>query len=300
MSVNKFGSSSSLISSSSKGNDSKKYTDSKFITLTNYLNTKLDKSGDTMTGSLNLGNCKITNIGDPQVSNDAANKKYVDNSATIIRLYVDGRELASKTYTDLKETETKIYVDSREAILRTYIDAQKERTELFVANKYVKNNIGYIPDLVQNRNNKSGFIASATGTTPPTTTDGKTVSYHPFGVFNSWRTIDWIVDSFPIDLERWIKIKCLEPVKIHKFTIKGREGATVGKIINWKFQGSMDDDRWDDLYTGSNEFIDYKFKTVQISPAAERYIYYRFIILNLTGDNVGLSHLQIYSADPIM
>ena len=62
----------------------------------------------------------------------------------------------------------------------------------------------------------------------------------------------------------------------------------------------MDDDRWDDLYTSSNEFIDYKFKTVQISPAAERYIYYRFIILNLTGDNVGLSHLQIYSADPIM
>ena len=75
MIVNKFGSSSSSISSSSQGNDSKKYTDSKFVALANKINSKLDKSGDTMAGALNMGNCKIHNLGDPQVTNDAANKK---------------------------------------------------------------------------------------------------------------------------------------------------------------------------------------------------------------------------------
>jgi len=59
MSVNKFGSSSNSVSSSSKGNESKKYTDSKFITLANNLNTKLEKSGDTMTGPLNMGHVKF-------------------------------------------------------------------------------------------------------------------------------------------------------------------------------------------------------------------------------------------------
>jgi hypothetical protein len=296
MSVNKFGSSSN--SNSSKGNNNK-YTDSKFITLTKNLNTKLDKSGDTMSGSLNMGNCKITNLCDPQESNDAANKKYVDASDTLVRFYVDQyelvaktytdqRELVAKTYTDLKETEAKSYVDSREAILRTYIDAQKERTELLVANNYVKNNVGFIPDLLDNQNNKCGFIASAIGG-----------SSFALNVFNSWKG-DWIVQSFPVQLERWIKVGCPEPVKIHKFTIRGRDGENVGKITNWKFQGSMDDNSWDDLYTGNNELIDYEFKTFQISPEAERYIYYRFIILGITGNNVGLNHLQIYSCDPIM
>ena len=287
MSVNKFGSSSN----SSKGNDNKKYTDSKFITLAINLNTKLDKSGDTMSGSLNMGNCKITNLCDPQESNEAANKKYVDASDTLVRLYVDQCKLVANTYTDLKETETKSYVDSREAILRTYIDAQKERTELLVANKYVKNNVGFIPDLLDNQNNKCGFIASSLGGI-------SSLNYSAFNVFNSWRG-DWTVQSFPVQLERWIKVGCPEPVKIHKFTIGGRDGENVGKI-NWKFQGSMDDNSWDDLYTGNNELIDYEFKTFQISPAAERYIYYRFIILGITGNNVGLRHLQIYSCDPIM
>jgi len=41
------------------------------------------KSGDTLTGILNMSNRKITNIADPTATQDAANKKYVDaNSIT--------------------------------------------------------------------------------------------------------------------------------------------------------------------------------------------------------------------------
>ena len=42
------------------------------------LNNKVAKSGDTMTGELNMNSHKITNIATPTNLNDAANKRYVD------------------------------------------------------------------------------------------------------------------------------------------------------------------------------------------------------------------------------
>ena len=53
--------------------------------------------------------------------------------------------------------------------------------------------------------------------------------------------------------ERLIKIKCSESIKIHKFTIRGRDAGKdedVEKITDWIFQGSNDDSVWDDLYKG--------------------------------------------------
>jgi hypothetical protein len=51
---------------------------SKFITLTKSLQLKVDKTGDTLTGNLNMGHYKINNLADPISDNDACNKKYVD------------------------------------------------------------------------------------------------------------------------------------------------------------------------------------------------------------------------------
>ena len=48
----------------------------------------------------------------------------------------------------------------------------------------------------------------------------------------------------------WIKIECPELTKIHKFSIRGRE---EGSIVDWKFQGSLDNNVWDDLYEAKNE-----------------------------------------------
>lgn len=42
------------------------------------LNAKLNKAGDTMSGELNMGANKITNVGAPTVATDAATKGYVD------------------------------------------------------------------------------------------------------------------------------------------------------------------------------------------------------------------------------
>ena len=43
--------------------------------------------------------------------------------------------------------------------------------------------------------------------------------------------------------ERWIKIKCPESIKMHKFTRRGRKAGkseNIGKITDWIFQGSND------------------------------------------------------------
>ena len=287
MSVSIFGSSSSK---SNNNNNTKNYVDSKFISLIKNVNAKVDKSGDSMNGNLDMGNSKITNLHDPEVNNDAANKKYVDGSDTLVRIYVDQRELVAKTYTVLRETETKIYVNEREAIVRAYIDAQKERTELFVANKYVKNSVGLIPDLITLKKNKSGYIVSASVNAP-----------EAWDVFSSWRG-DWTFPSFPVQEERWIKVKCVKLTQIHEFSVRGRESKAdmeVGQINRWKFQGSLNDKVWDDLYVGNNESVNWAYKTYPVT-STNKYWYYRFIVLGIAGENLGLNHLQIYSCDPIM
>lgn len=52
------------------------------------------KTGDAMTGVLNMSNNKVTNVADPTANGDAVNKKYVDDKATEtetnLKEYVDG------------------------------------------------------------------------------------------------------------------------------------------------------------------------------------------------------------------
>ena len=49
-------------------------------TLTSAISEKVAKSGDTMTGSLNMGSNKMTNLGTPTSNTDASNKIYVDTT----------------------------------------------------------------------------------------------------------------------------------------------------------------------------------------------------------------------------
>ncbi len=65
------------------GNYSKSPSDSLDSTDWNNLpNDFLDKSGDTMTGQLNMSSNKIVNLADPTSNTEAANKQYVDSVAS--------------------------------------------------------------------------------------------------------------------------------------------------------------------------------------------------------------------------
>ena len=57
----------------------KRYVDNKATTLQTNINAKLSKAGGTMTGEINMGDNKITDLETPTDNDDAANKKYVDD-----------------------------------------------------------------------------------------------------------------------------------------------------------------------------------------------------------------------------
>ena len=57
----------------------KKYIDDQDATLQTRINLKLSKCGDSMSGELDMGTNKITDLATPTNNTDASNKKYVDD-----------------------------------------------------------------------------------------------------------------------------------------------------------------------------------------------------------------------------
>src|SRR3989441_219271 len=118
----------------------------KFITLVKNMQTKLDKSGDKMTGTLEMGENKISGLADPASDSDASNKKYVNSKikadSVLTKLYIDtllhtkldtnDDEVCNKKYLDAKiqqeSTSTKLYIENRFNVLDTYnkINAQND------------------------------------------------------------------------------------------------------------------------------------------------------------------------------
>ena len=90
MSVNVFGLSGN---NKLKSTVSKKNFDSKFINLTKNLQFKVNKSGDTLSGNLNMGNHKITDLGYPIADTDGVNKKFVTSE-------IKADSIKTKSYID--------------------------------------------------------------------------------------------------------------------------------------------------------------------------------------------------------
>jgi hypothetical protein len=61
---------------------------------------KLSLSGDTMSGSIAMGNNAITGLVDPTDNADAATKGYVDQENETLKSYVDQEDAALKSYVD--------------------------------------------------------------------------------------------------------------------------------------------------------------------------------------------------------
>ena len=69
---------------------------SKFITLTKAIQTKVDTAGDTMTGNLDMNNNRLINIGNPVDNQDSVTKDYLDtitksiNRSVQLKVNADG------------------------------------------------------------------------------------------------------------------------------------------------------------------------------------------------------------------
>jgi hypothetical protein len=221
MSINVFGSSGLKHST----NDA----DQMFKTLSANLATKVSKSGDILTGSLNMSGNSITGLCYPVSGSDASTKSYVDQ-------------------------------------------------------RLVKNNVGYVPDLISNTQNKSGFHVSSSNESGP--------EYAAYLVFNSWELNSWFPGGnsvFPV----WIKIRCPEPIRIYKIALKGK--VVDARIYDWKLQGSTDDDIWSDLYIARNEYVGSSVRFFNIDTAIV-YSYYR-IYIERAELNMCISYWQLFTLD---
>ena len=162
------------------------------------------------------------------------------------------------------------------------IDKNDASTKGYTDRKKIKSNIGYVPQLSSNNNNKYGFTV---------TTNSELIVNSAFKVFNSFEQ-NWRTNRIHRDF--WIKLKCPEEIKIHKFSLKG---AGPEKIISWSLQGSNDDEVWTDLYIAMNEFIGTDFSFYHTNPNKGAFNYFRIYSIISDVGSPGLSQWQLYTVN---
>ena len=306
MSINIFGSSSK---NQSFNNVDKKYVNEKFITLSSNLATKVDKSGDTITGNLYLSvdNAKERSFGVKDISDeksvlcllgDVNHKiqysygnpvKFSSNNGykfTTARGDVcdlgDSNGTKSNFYNDI------VMNDKLISDLHNPISKQDAANKNYVDTRLIKSNVGYVPNLTSN-SNKNGFIVTASS---------EYLECEAYKVFNDDKDSSWITEA-GVNTDFWIQIQCPEKIKIYKLKLRGlklRGNVTIlnNKVLfNWKWQGSNDGINWINL----NEFIDSEIGNeifeVPVKCSAG-YSYYRIYVNKAETDNPGLSYCQLY------
>jgi len=255
------------------------------------LNTKLNKAGDSMTGDLNMGSNKVSSSHVPTNDFDLINKKHLDAVASHrlgddeMRIIINNLSLKANRsgevftgHVDLGENK----------ITSSYVPrlANDLLNKKYLSMRHVSNNVGYIPDMSSNFNNKGGFISSASSEYT------RSLAHN---AFNSWMG-DWSVGT---KTNMWIQIICPELVRIHKFAVRGKStGTGTERIMNWSLQASKNGLIWVTLYLATNRPIGLttQFFCVTSSPLAS---YYKLVVSSAEGVNLGLSFFQIYTYDNI-
>jgi len=301
MSVNIFGS-----SGKSSISVNKRYVDQKFTTLSTNLASKVNKSGDSLTGDLNIllneDTLRTFGVGDMasgksvsfflgNVDNQIRHNfgyawkliasygfKFFCAAGEICRMgaFNDARAVFFQNISMNNNYITNLHdpIDRADAVNKLYVDA-----------RCVKNSVGYIPNLISNTADKTGFRAAASSEISDAT--------EAYNVFNALGQ-DWL----SADRENfWIQIMCPERVRIHKFALKGVQGSTIN---NWKLQATgsgSNGTEWHTLFDGDG--IDQSFNFFYINPPI-KYSTYRIWINDAVGALPGLSYWQLYTVDELV
>jgi uncharacterized protein YegP (UPF0339 family) len=301
MSVNIFGSCGANVSSGSNN----KYVDQTFKTLSANLATKVNKTGDTTSGNFNilLAGDNLRTFGVPDINTGKSVSLILGNFENQIR-HNFGHPIKIAATHGIKFTSPAGDVckfgsqtDSKSQFLNDinmnghYIGKLSDpstgkdaATKNYVDTRYIKNSVGFIPDLVSNVYNKSGFKVSASH-------DPDNVAFH---VFNSWESDEWMAG---IKSNFWIQIQCPERIKIHKFALRGKKN-NMDKIYNWKLQASNDDIIWDSLYHSHDTYIDNSVSFVN-SISSNAYVYFRLFVIEAENEQAGLNYWQLYTLDQL-
>src|SRR6476661_6740489 len=112
---------------------------SKFITLTKAIETKVDKAGDKMTGNLDMNNNRLINIGNPVDNQDCVTKDYLDtiakpiNRSVQLKVNADGDFMRGNLDMDWHTlSNVKFPLNSCDATNKLYVQICTERDEIDV------------------------------------------------------------------------------------------------------------------------------------------------------------------------
>src|SRR5207245_2170660 len=187
-----------------------------------------------------MGTNKISLSHGAEEEHDVPNKKYVDgvifqtvsnNGQSIIDLsknVVTKEQLTEILKTKLDKNAEINMNDNFISHLLDPQDKQDATTKGYVDRKRTKNNVGYVPQLNSNNNNKYGFTV---------TTNSELIPNSAFKVFNSFEQ-NWRTNRIHRDF--WIKLKCPEEIKIHKFlsrvqALKKKSPGLCREVMMTKF-----------------------------------------------------------------
>ena len=317
MTANIFGS----FSSRGASNADRKYVDSKFITLTRNLDAKLDKSGGTVTGNIDVNHNRILNVKSPQDTTDAANMEYVNGLMRNVLKYplthdvnfsnkrihfvgdpINPQDAVNKRYVDAKflmTTNTDVGLDMNDKYITGLSQDFREDSQAMswhqvhdfvlktIDAKRVKNNVGFIPRLYGKDRSKKGFTVS--------TNSQLNNNSAAESVFNEG--CEWSTDGTQENV--WVQIRLPFEVSVWKITIAGKSN-NLERWYDWKFEGSNDVNEWTILKLATGEYLGSRIKTYVLSEPSEAFMYYRFYGVQGEPTNPGLSHLQIYSVDDLV
>src|SRR6478609_696038 len=112
---------------------------SKFITLTKAMQTKVDKAGDKMTGNLDMNNNRLINIGNPVDNQDCVTKDYSDsitksiNRSVQLKVNADGDIMRGGLNMDWNSVKNvKFPLNSCDATNKLYVQICTESDEIDV------------------------------------------------------------------------------------------------------------------------------------------------------------------------
>ena len=96
-----------------------------------YVDSKLSKSGDTMNGVLNMNQQQIKGVQNPTDDNDACNKQYAD---TLINTKLDRDIKENLDMNEFKITNTKSPENPFDAVNKSYVDIALQRDDIDIHN----------------------------------------------------------------------------------------------------------------------------------------------------------------------
>ena len=241
---------------------------------------KLNKSGDSMTGNLNMNNNKICNVSIPVEIGDAANKFYVDTTAVkksgdsmTGHLDMNSHEIFHvRSPTDELSATNKTYVDNK-------IDSVVAETDYIFTDK--------VPSVDLTSNSMPApFWCSCD--------NYSNTAWH---AFSSSANSDWVIGNVT---EGWILVHSPDSFCAKRLTIKGSSTLT-GSVTKWKFMGTSSDDIWTENVwdiliecDGENEIKSNSSFDVILSSNTKKHRYFKLTIEAGTLP-VGINHIGIYN-----